>query len=288
MMVWTFLVQQPAFFIGLMAVIGLLVGSFLNVVVHRLPIMLERQWRQEAQQMLGLPTEEPAQFNLCWPASHCPRCKRAIRAWENIPLLSYLLLGGRCAACKQPIGARYPVVEVVCTLLSVAVVWHSGPGLEALVLLALTWSLLALSLIDLDQQLLPDVLVLPTLWLGLMVNAFGVVVPLFDALWGAVAGYLSLWTVYWLFKLLTGKEGMGYGDFKLLALIGAWGGWQVLPLSLLLSSVIGVVAGLCVLRLRRQSVGTAIAFGPYLAIAGWIAVLWGDEIHAFYLQLLGL
>ena len=285
---WTLLAEQPAYFITLAAVLGLLVGSFLNVVVHRLPIMLERQWQREAQEVLGLPTTEHERFNLSLPASHCPHCHHAIRAWENIPVLSYLALRGRCSACKQPISARYPLVEVGCALLSMAVAWHSGAGIEALALLLLTWSLLALSLIDHDQQLLPDVLVLPTLWLGLIVNAFDTVVPLPDALWGAVAGYLSLWSVYWVFKLITGKEGMGYGDFKLLALIGAWGGWQVLPVTLLLSSVIGVVAGLCLLRVRRQSVGTAIPFGPYLATAGWIAVLWGDEMYAFYLQLFGM
>jgi len=285
---WTLLAEDPAYFITLAAVLGLLVGSFLNVVVHRLPIMLERQWQREAQEVLGLPTTEHARFNLSLPASHCPHCNHAIRAWENIPVLSYLALRGRCSACKQPISSRYPLVELACALLSMGVAWHCGAGIAALALLPLTWSLLALSLIDHDQQLLPDVLVLPTLWLGLIVNAFDTVVPLPDALWGAVAGYLSLWSVYWVFKLITGKEGMGYGDFKLLALIGAWGGWQVLPLTLLLSSLIGVVAGLCLLRVRRQSVGTAIPFGPYLAIAGWIAVLWGDEIYAFYLQLFGM
>ncbi|WP_313714309.1 A24 family peptidase [Pseudomonas sp.] len=285
---WTLLAEQPAYFITLAAVLGLLVGSFLNVVVHRLPIMLERQWQREAQEVLGLPTTEQERFNLSLPASHCPHCHHAIRAWENIPVLSYLALRGRCSACKQPISARYPLVEVACALLSMAVAWHSGAGIGALALMLLSWSLLVLSLIDHDQQLLPDVLVLPTLWLGLIVNAFDTVLPLPDALWGAVAGYLSLWLVYWVFKLVTGKEGMGYGDFKLLALIGAWGGWQVLPLTLLLSSVIGVVAGLCLLRVRRQSVGTAIPFGPYLAIAGWIAVLWGDEMYAFYLQLFGM
>ena len=285
---WTLLAEQPAYFITLAAVLGLLVGSFLNVVVHRLPIMLERQWQREAQEVLGLPATEHERFNLSLPASHCPHCKHAIRPWENIPVLSYLALRGRCSACKQPISGRYPLVELACALLSMAVAWHSGANIEALALLLLTWSLLGLSLIDHDQQILPDVLVLPTLWLGLIVNAFDTVVPLSDALWGAVAGYLSLWSVYWVFKLITGKEGMGYGDFKLLALIGAWGGWQVLPVTLLLSSVIGVVAGLCLLRVRRQSVSTAIPFGPYLAIAGWIAVLWGDEIYAFYLQLFGM
>ncbi|WP_313202048.1 A24 family peptidase [Pseudomonas sp.] len=285
---WTLLAEQPAYFITLAAVLGLLVGSFLNVVVHRLPIMLERQWRREAQEALGLPATEYERFNLSLPASHCPHCGHAIRAWENIPVLSYLALRGRCSACKQPISARYPLVELACALLSMVVAWHSGAGVQAMALLLLTWSLLALSLIDHDQQILPDVIVLPTLWLGLIVNACDTLVPLPAALWGAVAGYLSLWSVYWLFKLITGKEGMGHGDFKLLALIGAWGGWQVLPLTLLLSSVIGVVAGLCLLRVRRQSAGTAIPFGPYLAIAGWIAVLWGDEMYAFYLQLFGM
>ncbi|QHG67117.1 prepilin peptidase [Pseudomonas putida] len=285
---WTLLAEQPAYFITLAAVLGLLVGSFLNVVVHRLPIMLEREWQREAQEVLGLPATEHERFNLSLPASHCPHCNHAIRAWENIPVLSYLALRGRCSACKQPISARYPLVELACALFSMVVAWHSGAGIEALALLLLTWSLLALSLIDHDQQILPDVIVLPTLWLGLIVNAFDTVVPLSDALWGAVAGYLSLWSVYWVFKLITGKEGMGYGDFKLLALIGAWGGWQVLPVTLLLSSVIGVLAGLCLLRVRRQSVGAAIPFGPYLAIAGWIAVLWSDEIYAFYLHLFGM
>jgi len=287
MTLWTLLAEQPAYFITLATVLGLLVGSFINVVVYRLPVMLERQWQREAQEVLGLPTREHARFDLCLPASRCPHCGHAIRAWENIPVLSYLALRGRCSACKQPISSRYPLVEVSCALLSMMVAWYCGAGAQALALLVSTWCLLALSLIDHDQQILPDVLVLPTLWLGLVVNGFDTVVSLPDALWGAVAGYLSLWTVYWVFKLLTGKEGMGYGDFKLLALIGAWGGWHVLPITLLLSSVVGVVGGLVLLRLRRQSVGTAIPFGPYLAIAGWIAVLWGDEMYASYLQLLG-
>ncbi|KAF1312779.1 prepilin peptidase [Pseudomonas sp. SG-MS2] len=287
MTLWTLLAEQPAYFLTLATVLGLLVGSFINVVAYRLPIMLERQWQREAQEALGLPTDEHERFDLCLPASRCPHCGHAIRAWENIPVLSYLALRGRCSACKQPIGSRYPLVELACALLSLTVAWHSGAGMEALALLAFTWSLLALSLIDHDKQILPDVLVLPTLWLGLIVNVFDTVVPLSDAIWGAVAGYLSLWTVYWLFKLITGKEGMGYGDFKLLALIGAWGGWQVVPLTLMLSSLVGAVVGLCMLRLRSHSMGTAIPFGPYLAIAGWIAVLWGDEIYASYLQLLG-
>ncbi|BBH44198.1 prepilin peptidase [Pseudomonas sp. KU43P] len=288
MTLWTFLAEQPAYFITLATLLGLLVGSFVNVVVYRLPIMLERQWQHEAQEVLGLEHHAHERFDLCLPASHCPHCGHRIRAWENIPLLSYLLLRGRCSACKSAISPRYPLVEAACAVLSLVVAWHFGPTLEALLALPLTWCLLALSLIDADHSLLPDVLVLPTLWLGLIVNAFAVFVPLTNALWGAVAGYLSLWTVYWLFKLVTGKEGMGYGDFKLLALIGAWAGWHVLPLTLLLSSLLGAVIGLSLLRLRHHPVNVAIPFGPYLAIAGWIAVLWGDEIYASYLQLLGL
>ncbi|MFJ9991543.1 prepilin peptidase [Pseudomonas putida] len=287
MNLWTFLADQPGYFLASAAVLGLLVGSFLNVLVHRLPVMLERQWQNEARDVLGMPVEAHERFDLCLPASHCPGCGHRIRAWENIPVVSYLTLRGRCSACKARISLRYPLVELACAGLSLVVAWHFGVSVQALLALVLTWCLLALSLIDAEHQLLPDVLVLPTLWLGLVVNAFGVFVPLADALWGAVVGYLSLWSVYWLFRLVTGKEGLGYGDFKLLALLGAWGGWQVLPLTLLLSSVVGAVIGLCLLRLRKASLGTTMPFGPYLAIAGWIAWLWGDEIYASYMQLLG-
>lgn len=287
MNLWTFLADQPGFFLASAAVLGLLVGSFLNVLVHRLPVMLERQWQNEAREVLGMPVEAHERFDLCLPASHCPGCGHRIRAWENIPVVSYLALRGRCSACKGRISLRYPLVELACAGLSLVVAWHFGVSVQALLALVLTWCLLALSLIDAEHQLLPDVLVLPTLWLGLVVNAFGVFVPLADALWGAAVGYLSLWSVYWLFRLVTGKEGLGYGDFKLLALLGAWGGWQVLPLTLLLSSVVGAVIGLCLLRLRKASLGATMPFGPYLAIAGWIAWLWGDEIYASYMQLLG-
>ncbi len=287
MNLWTFLADQPGYFLASAAVLGLLVGSFLNVLVHRLPVMLERQWQNEAREVLGMPVEAHERFDLCLPASHCPGCGHRIRGWENIPVVSYLALRGRCSACKGRISLRYPLVELACAGLSLVVAWHFGVSVQALFAMVLTWCLLALSLIDAEHQLLPDVLVLPTLWLGLVVNAFGVFVPLADALWGAVVGYLSLWSVYWLFRLVTGKEGLGYGDFKLLALLGAWGGWQVLPLTLLLSSVVGAVIGLCLLRLRKASLETTMPFGPYLAIAGWIAWLWGDEIYASYMQLLG-
>ncbi|MGG5291330.1 prepilin peptidase [Pseudomonas shirazensis] len=288
MNLWTFLTAQPVYFICLATLLGLLVGSFINVLVHRLPVMLERQWQREAQEVLELPIAEHARFDLALPASHCPHCEHRIRPWENIPVLSYLLLRGRCAVCKGAISVRYPLIEMACAGLSLVVAWHYGPGVPALAALLLTWCLLALSLIDSEHQLLPDVLVLPMLWIGLILNACGVFVPLPDAVWGAVAGYLSLWTVFWLFKLVTGKDGMGYGDFKLLALFGAWGGWQVLPLTLLLSSLVGALIGLCLLRWRNASLGTAMPFGPYLAIAGWIAVLWGDEMYPSYLQLLGI
>ncbi|QCI10743.1 prepilin peptidase [Pseudomonas putida] len=284
---WTLLAQQPAYFITLACVLGLVVGSFLNVVVYRLPIMLQRQWQRDAQEVLGLPATEHERFDLCLPASHCPHCGQTVRAWQNIPLLSYVALRGRCASCHTRISPRYPLVEVATALLSGVVAWHFGASAAGLLALPLTWGLLALSLIDAEHQVLPDVLVLPMLWLGLIANAFGTYVPLADAVWGAVAGYLSLWTVYWAFKLVTGKEGMGYGDFKLLAMIGAWGGWQILPVTLVLSSLVGALVGLCLLRLRGRALGTAIPFGPYLAIAGWIALLWGDEMYASYLQLLG-
>jgi leader peptidase (prepilin peptidase)/N-methyltransferase len=282
------LTTSPLAFTLCALLIGLLVGSFLNVVIHRLPIMLERAWHAEAREVLALDQEPPRPaYNLLVPHSACPHCGHKIRAWENVPLLSYLLLRGRCSSCKAPIGRRYPLVELASGLLAGFIAWHFGPGWQAGSLMLLTWGLLALCLIDADRQILPDVLVLPLLWLGLLVNIGGVHASLADAVWGAVAGYLSLWTVYWLFKLVTGKEGMGYGDFKLLAMIGAWGGWQVLPLTILLSSLVGAVLGTILLRLRAASNATPIPFGPYLAIAGWIALLWGGQITASYMQFAG-
>ncbi|MEE9101499.1 A24 family peptidase [Pseudomonas nitroreducens] len=270
------------------ALLGLLVGSFLNVVIHRLPRMMERDWQREARLALDLPEGEPQPtYNLILPNSQCPHCGHEIKAWENIPVVSYLALGGKCSSCKTPISKRYPLIELACGALSAFIAWHYGFGWQAGAMLLLGWGLLAMSMIDVDHQLLPDALVLPLLWLGLIVNYFGLFTSLGDALWGAVFGYLSLWSVYWLFKLLTGKEGMGYGDFKLLAMLGAWGGWQVLPLTILLSSLVGAVLGIITLRLRKAETSTPIPFGPYLAIAGWIALLWGDQITATYLQFAG-
>ncbi|EJM86592.1 prepilin signal peptidase PulO-like peptidase [Pseudomonas sp. GM74] len=283
------LIHSALAFALLAGITGLLVGSFLNVVIWRLPKMLERDWREQAHDILGLPGETPLPtYNLLLPHSQCPHCGHRIRAWENIPLLSYVFLRGRCSACAAAISPRYPLTELACGLLSAFVAWHFGFGWPAGLMLILSWGLLAMSLIDAEHQILPDVLVLPLIWLGLIVNSFGLFVSLHEALWGAIAGYGLLWSVFWLFKLITGKDGMGYGDFKLLAMLGAWGGWQILPLTILLSSLVGAIIGLVLLRWRHAKTSTPIPFGPYLAIAGWIALLWGGQITDFYWQSVGL
>ena len=288
MSVIDFLASHVLAFVLCALLIGLLVGSFLNVVIYRLPKMMQRDWREQAREILQLPAEAQSDtFNLVLPNSQCPHCAHEIKPWENIPVISYLFLRGKCASCKAPISLRYPLVELTCGLFSAYIAWHFGFTWQAGAMLLLTWGLLAMSLIDADHQLLPDSLVLPLLWLGLIANSFGLFTSLDAALWGAIAGYLSLWSVYWLFKLVTGKEGMGYGDFKLLAMLGAWGGWQVLPLTILLSSLVGAVLGLIMLRLRNAETSTPIPFGPYLAIAGWIALLWGERITSSYLQIAG-
>lgn len=288
MQVIDFLASHVLAFVLLALLIGLLIGSFLNVVIYRLPKMMQRDWRAQAREILELPAEPAgATFNLILPNSTCPQCSHEIKAWENIPLISYLALRGKCSSCKTPISVRYPLVELACGVLSAYVAWHFGFTWQTAGMLVLTWGLLAMSLIDADHQLLPDALVLPLLWLGLIFNYFGLFTSLENALWGAIAGYLSLWSVYWLFKLVTGKEGMGYGDFKLLAMLGAWGGWQVLPLTILLSSLVGAILGVLMLKMRNAQTSTPIPFGPYLAIAGWIALLWGDRITDTYLQFAG-
>jgi len=285
MMLIDYLASHVLAFVLSAALLGLLIGSFLNVLIYRLPIMMQREWRAQALEYLECPPEPVRErFNLLLPSSRCPHCDHQIRSWENIPLVSWLALRGKCSSCRAPISSRYPLVELACGLLSGYVAWHFGFTWEAGAMLLLTWGLVAMSMIDIDHQLLPDSLVLPLLWLGLILNNFGLFVSLESALWGAVAGYLSLWSVYWLFKLVTGKEGMGYGDFKLLAMLGAWGGWQVLPLTILLSSVVGAVLGTILLRVQRAESSTPIPFGPYLAIAGWIALLWGDRITESYLH----
>ncbi|HHQ4579281.1 MULTISPECIES: prepilin peptidase [Aeromonas] len=275
----------PWLYFSLVFLFSLMIGSFLNVVIHRLPIMLEREWQAE---YLGYfnPETQPQQeerYNLMVPRSACPHCGHAITAMENIPLLSWLWLKGRCRECQAPISARYPLVELLTALLSLVVAATYPPGWALLAALLLTWVLVALTFIDLDKMLLPDQLTLPLLWGGLLFNLTGGFVPLTDAVIGAMAGYLVLWSLYWAFKLLTGKEGMGYGDFKLLAALGAWLGWQALPIVLLLSSLVGAFIGIGLILLRNHHQNKPIPFGPYLAIAGWIALLWGDTITRWYL-----
>ena len=268
------------------AILGLLVGSFLNVVIYRLPVMMENRWRADCREARGDATETSTEkFNLMTPASTCPHCGHRIRPWENIPVISYLLLRGKCIDCKTRISLQYPLVELATALLSAAVAWQLGFGWQTLAALAFTWTLIALTVIDFNTQLLPDSLTLPLLWLGLAANSFGVFTDPVSAIWGAMAGYLSLWLVYHLFKLATGKEGMGYGDFKLLAAIGAWCGWQILPLTIILSSVIGAVVGILLIVLRRQERGVPIPFGPFLAGAGWISLFWGNELVQAWLRL---
>ncbi|WP_417546764.1 prepilin peptidase [Marinobacter sp.] len=281
--------STPLAFILLAGLLGLIIGSFLNVVILRVPRMLEIEWQQQAREILEPDREHtpPATYNLILPHSHCPKCKTEIKPWQNIPVISYLLLRGRCGNCKEPISLRYPAIELLTAGLSMLVAWQMGFGLATAGMLVLTWALVCLSMIDADTQLLPDIIVLPLLWLGLILNSFGVYTDLNTALWGAVAGYLSLWSVYWLFKLVTGKEGMGYGDFKLLAMLGAWGGWQVLPLTILLSSLVGAILGLIILKARGANNSTPLPFGPYLAIAGWIALIWGETITGHYLRFAG-
>ncbi len=273
----------------MLGLFSLLVGSFLNVLIHRLPIMLERSWQQEYQDYFTAgdnpPPAEP--YNLFLPRSACPHCGHQITALENIPLLSWLFLKGRCSACQHPISIRYPLTELLCMLASIAVAIYYPPGWALAGALLLTWVLLVLTFIDFDKLLLPDQLTLPLLWVGLLLNLSQQFVPLSDAVIGAIAGYMVLWSICWAFKLLTGKEGMGYGDFKLLAALGVWLGWQSLPLILILSSCVGAVLGITLVVMKRQHQEKPMPFGPYLAIAGWIALLWGEQLTSWYLGLLG-
>jgi len=294
--------QNPALLLGSAFLLSLLVGSFLNVVIHRLPIMLDRQWRAQAQDMLADPAapaphaeREPERYNLVVPRSACPQCGAPILAHQNIPLVSWLLLRGKCATCKARISPRYPIVELATAILSVAVVWRFGWHWQSVAALFFTWALVALTVIDFDHQILPDVITLPLLWLGLLASlAWGEMLtpPIpadpASAILGAAAGYLSLWSVYWAFKLATGKEGMGYGDFKLFAAFGAWMGWQMLPLVLLLSAFTGAVVGIVLIVARGRDRNIPIPFGPYLAAAGWIALMWGPQIVGGYLAFSGL
>lgn len=273
----------PGVWCAIAAVVGLCVGSFLNVVIHRLPRMLEADWKAQCAELQGDEPAERPRYNLLTPGSNCPACHHAIGARENIPVLSYLMQRGKCAHCGAPISVRYPIVEVAGAALAVASAWHFGPGYQSIAVTCLLWTLLALTAIDIDTQLLPDNLTLPLLWAGLIVNSFGLFVPLADALWGAIGGYLVLWLVYWAFKLVTGKEGMGYGDFKLLGALGAWMGWQMLPVIILLSSVVGATIGILLIVLRGRDRNIPIPFGPYLAGAGALTVFFGNTLVKIYL-----
>jgi len=287
MTVTLLLETSPLAFTLLCLVLGLLVGSFLNVVIHRLPIMLEREWQAEYVRFGGTPPPDE-RFNLMVPRSRCPHCGHLITALENVPLLSYAMLRGRCSACRAPISPRYALVEAVSGLLSAWAAWHFGFGWAAFGALLLSWGLLAMSVIDLETQLLPDKLTLPLLWLGLVFNLGQVFTDLRSAVIGAVAGYLVLWSIYHAFRLLTGKEGMGYGDFKLLALLGAWFGWQRLPAVIILSAGVGAVLGIALIAGKRLKQGQPMPFGPFLAAAGLIVLYWGAPITAAYLSFTGV
>ena len=292
----TLLTASPLFFAGSVFVLGLVIGSFLNVVIYRVPIMLEREWQAQAAEVLATDAPQAKEpFNLSMPPSACPACKTPIRAWQNIPVLSWLALRGRCAACKAPISVRYPFVELATGLLSAWVAWHFGFGAAALWALIVTWTLIALTGIDIDHQLLPDTLTLPLMWLGLLAAVvigptLGLSLPVSarDAIIGASSGYMSLWLAYQTFKLITGKEGMGYGDFKLFAALGAWLGWKVLPLVILLSAAAGAALGILMIVLRGRDRAAPMPFGPYLAVAGWIAMMYGDSLVSGYLRISGL
>lgn len=281
--------QNSWFYYTTILFLGLSVGSFLNVIIYRLPLMMENEWRRDCTEFLELDKKKfPLSgevFNLAVPASSCPQCGHRIRFWENIPVISYLLLGGKCSSCKTHISIQYPVIEAMTAALSLCAAIIYGVSLHTLFALLLTWSLIALTVIDIKKQLLPDNLTLPLLWMGLIANSMQLHTDLFSAVYGAIAGYLVLWLVYKTFKTLTGKEGMGYGDFKLLAALGAWMGWQLLPLIILLSSVVGALIGISLIIFRKHERSVPIPFGPYLAIAGWIAFIWGNDINQMWFNI---
>ena len=293
MLLLDYLAANPAALILVCVLFGLLVGSFLNVVIHRIPKMMEATWRQEARELLEQPPpkgeETPPIFNLVTPGSHCPHCNHRIRWYENVPVVSWALLKGRCSGCKAAISKRYPIIELLTALVAGLCAWRFGYDPWLIFMLYGSFTLLALAVIDLDTTLLPDDLTYPLLWAGLLAAMLGISpVSLSDAVIGAMAGYLALWSLYWVFKLLTGKEGMGYGDFKLLAALGAWLGWQYLPVVVLLSSVVGLVFAVSMMASGSVKRDQGIPFGPYLAIAGWIALLWGEAIVSSYLGLFNL
>ncbi|WP_417670597.1 prepilin peptidase [Pseudoalteromonas tetraodonis] len=285
------------FYLTTIGLVSLCIGSFLNVVIYRLPLMMQKEWQTECRLLLAdeLTNAKAKQtnaqttdtFNLVKPNSCCPKCKAAIKPWQNIPIISWLLLKGKCATCNNPISVRYPLVEAITAILSLVVAYTFGATEQALLYIVVTWALVALTFIDIDHMLLPDQLTLPLLWLALIASVMGYTIAPSDAIIGAACGYLSLWSVFWLFKLITGKEGMGYGDFKLLAVFGALLGWQSLLTIILLSSLVGAVIGIALLSIQGKDKATPIPFGPYLAIAGWITMLWGTQLQNSYFNFIG-
>jgi len=278
---------QPVFFVIAMALLGLIIGSFLNVVIYRLPKMMQQDWHEQCCDLLGINNEkreEQQHINLIFPASNCPACQHKITALENIPVISYLFLKGRCKSCNVKISPQYPLIEILTGLTTAYITWHFGFSLQTLFALLLTWALICLSVIDLEHSLLPDDITLPFMWLGLACNVFGVFTDITSSLIGAMLGYSILWSIFMGFKVMTGKEGMGYGDFKLLALLGAWLGWQSLPLIILLSSIAASLIGIIMILFRGRDKSVAFPYGPYLAIAGWITLLWGEELIGTYLN----
>ncbi len=284
------IIASPPLFLSGVFGFGLLIGSFLNVVILRLPARLEYDWQCQCRDLLDIEDEGTSKppLDLMWARSQCPKCGHTIKAYENIPLLSYLFLKGRCSSCKTSISLRYPLIEGATALLFLVVAVHYGPTVQALAAIAMTALLITLTSIDIDHQLLPDDLTFILLWSGLFASLFNVFTDPVSSIIGALTGYLSLWFVYHMFRLLTGKEGMGYGDFKLLAALGAWVGWQMLPLVILLSSLMGAVIGLGMIALKRHKSSQPMPFGPFIAFAGWVALLWGDKIIAVYLRSSGL
>ena len=281
--------QQPVVYFATLFVFGATVGSFLNVVIYRLPVMMQREWRHDCLEFLEQPAEAGSdKFNLSTPRSRCGHCAHQITALENIPIISYLVLCGKCSSCKTRISPQYPLVELFTALVSVVVGWHFGVSLQALAALFLSWCLIAASGIDIGHKLLPDSITLPLLWLGILLSLFNVFVDLESSVIGAMTGYMTLWSVFILFKLVTGKEGMGHGDFKLLAMLGAWLGWKPLFVVILTSSLVGAFIGIGMILLKLTERGTQIPFGPYLAAAGWMTLLWGNELMQFYYSLFGL
>jgi leader peptidase (prepilin peptidase)/N-methyltransferase len=281
--------QQQVLYLGTLFVVGAVVGSFLNVVIYRLPVMMQREWRHDCLEFLEQPAApEEEKFNLNTPRSRCGNCGHQITALENVPMISYLVLGGKCSDCKARISLQYPLVELFTAIISVVVGWHFGVSLQALAALFLSWCLIAASGIDIGHKLLPDSITLPLLWLGILLSLFDVFIGLEASVVGAMAGYMSLWIVFMLFKVVTGKEGMGFGDFKLLAMLGAWLGWKPLYVVILTSSLVGATVGIAMIALGKTERSTQIPFGPYLAAAGWITLIWGNELMRFYTSLFGL